>query len=238
MGRRALRPIDPSLDLSRHFFVDEDLPRPWSTSALFPVVCPGEESADAAHTSDEERAHVAARPLELDIGCGKGMYISAAAAATPERNFIGVELRGKYARYTASRLARRRLTNAISVKADAERLLREDLPPDSIAAIHVYFPDPWWKARHKKRRIMNADFLKQVERVLQPGGKLHFWTDVEEYFLIGVETVKSATKLEGPFDVPEKRPEHDLDYRTNFERRKRMLGLSIFRAEFVKQPGN
>ncbi len=231
MGRRALRPIDPALDLSRYFFTLEELPRPWSAANFFPVPIPAAEEEPA---TEADQLRIAARPLEIDVGCGKGMSVAGAASARPDINYIGVELRHKYARYTASRLAKLQLTNAVAIMADAERMFSEDIPSDSVDGVHVLFPDPWWKARHKKRRIMNPKFLVQVERVLQPGGKLHFWTDVEEYFHVGVETVQEATSLQGPFEVPEKAPEHDLDFRTNFERRKRQAGLPIYRSEFRK----
>jgi tRNA (guanine-N7-)-methyltransferase len=104
-----------------------------------------------------------------------------------------------------------------------------------VEAVHVYFPDPWWKARHKKRRVMNEKFAAQVERALVPGGVLHFWTDVEEYFHAAVATIAESTKLEGPRAVQEKPADHDLDYRTHFERRMRLAGEPVYRSSFVKQ---
>jgi len=69
-----------------------------------------------------------------------------------------------------------------------------------------------------------------------PGGRLHFWTDVEEYFQVTLELLASATRLSGPHPVSERPAEHDLDYRTHFERRMRMHGLPVYRAEFIKPP--
>ena len=71
----------------------------------------------------------------------------------------------------------------------------------SLEAVHVYFPDPWWKKRHRKRRVMNEGFLKNVERTLKPGRSLQFWTDVEEYFTTTLELIKNSTTLIGPLDV-------------------------------------
>lgn len=215
MPRRAVRKIDPELDLSRHLRKFEQLPDPWRNTAIF--------DRDA--------------PLELEVGSGKGLFLLSAAAAAPERDFLGIELAGKYARLAASRLAKRGLTNACIVEADGQRVFRERLPDGSLAAVHVYFPDPWWKARHKKRRIMTTAFLADVERTLAVGGRLHFWTDVEEYFETTLELVRGATDLAGPFEVPERPPEHDLDYRTNFERRMRLSGEPVYRAEFQKGSG-
>jgi tRNA (guanine-N7-)-methyltransferase len=81
---------------------------------------------------------------------------------------------------------------------------------------------------------MNASFLKQVERVLVTGGRLHFWTDVQDYFKLGLETVATATQLQGPLPVAEDSPLAALEFRTNFERRTRMHDEPVYNAEFEK----
>ena len=211
MGRRALRKIDPHLDLSRHLLTVDDLPQPCSGDALF------DRSA----------------PLEVEIGSGKGMFLERAAVAAPEHDFLGIEVSRKYARFSAARLAKRELVNARMIVGDAERVVTEFLPDEAAIAVHIYFPDPWWKKRHHRRRIMNEQFLRETHRVLARGGTLHFWTDVEEYFTESVPRVL-ATSLQGPYSVDEEEPQHDLDFRTHFERRKRQAGETIFRAQFRK----
>ena len=81
---------------------------------------------------------------------------------------------------------------------------------------------------------MNQRFVASVERVLEPGGALHFWTDVEEYFHSALETLANHTRLTGPLLVNERAAEHDLDFRTHFERRMRMHELPVYRSEFRK----
>jgi len=212
MGRRALRRIDPQLDLSRHLRTLEELPRPWCAQAWFGR----------------------AAPLEVEIGSGKGLFLRSAAAARPDVDFLGIEIAARYARFAAAGLARRGLANAIVVSGDAVRLFAEFLPDDSLAAVHLYFPDPWWKRRHKKRRVVRESLVRDIERTLQPGGSLHYWTDVEEYFRTGLALVASQTRLEGPHEVPEPLAQGDLDYRTHFERRTRLAGRRVMRAEFRK----
>ena len=213
MARRALRKIDPALALADWLKTVEQLPAPGNDRPLF------ERSA----------------PLEVELGSGKGLFLATAAERTTTHNFLGIEMARKYAEYAAARLAALRLPNVRVVHGDGLRVFREFLPSDSLTAVHVYFPDPWWKARHKKRRVMNEGFLREVERTLTPDGTLHFWTDVEEYFQAALTTVAESTTLAGPFDVAEQAPAHDLDYRTHFERRTRLQGQKVYRSEFRKR---
>ena len=153
------------------------------------------------HPFDRQPLFGRVAPLEIEVGSGKGLFLTTASAACPERDFLGIELAHKYARFAAARLARQGRTNAKVICADALRLFAEWLPGDTAAAVHVYFPDPWWKKRHKKRRVMTGPFLADLQRVLEPGGTLHFWTDVEEYFGSTLELFQESTSLEGPFTV-------------------------------------
>jgi len=212
VGRRALRKLDAALDLSRHLYALESLTPPFNPASFF------------------DRA----APIEVELGSGKGLFLTEASTARLDCNFVGLEIAKKYAAHCGSRLARRSLTNAVMISGDGLRFFREFLPADSVAAVHVYFPDPWWKKRHKKRRVMNEAFLADAHRVLVFGGALHFWTDVEEYFTTTLELMARVSPLAGPLPVAERPADHDLDYRTHFERRKRKDGLPIFRSEFRK----
>jgi tRNA (guanine-N7-)-methyltransferase len=213
MGRRTLRKTDPTLDVSRHLLAWDALPRPWDANRLF-----GREA-----------------PLEVEVGSGKGLFLASAAAGVPERNFLGVEIARNYAHFSAARLAKRGLANAAILHGEAQRLFAELLPDGSLAAVHVYFPDPWWKKRHHKRRLMNERFLRDVARTLAGGGRFHFWTDVRDYFDATLALVAQHTPLAGPVPVPEMPAEHDLDFRTHFERRMRLGGEPVFRAKFERQ---
>ena len=175
------------------------------------------------------------KPIEFEVGSGKGLFLQTAAQDHPDRNFVGIEIAGKYAKFAAAKLARHGLTNAKMLRGDANRLITQHVRDASLSAVHVYFPDPWWKKRHFKRRIMNERFVQQIQRVLKPDGELHFWTDVREYFDMAVETLAQATTLDGPHPVAEKPAEHDLDYRTHFERRMRKHGEDVFRSLYFQR---
>jgi len=211
VGRRALPKIDPSLDLGPRLKTFDDLPRPWDAAALF-----GRSAA-----------------LEVEVGSGKGLFLRSAAAAYPDVNFLGIEISHKYARFAAAGLVKRGLTNATIVSGDALRIFAELLPDASLQAVHVYFPDPWWKKRHRRRRVVCAPFVRDVQRVLRPGGSFHLWSDVEEYFRTSLELIAAETSLSGPIDEPELPAQHDMDYRTHFERRMRLNGEPVYRARFI-----
>jgi tRNA (guanine-N7-)-methyltransferase len=210
MGRRALQKVDSGLDLRGWLLEEVGL-----ADQLVPELVFGRQA-----------------PLEIEVGSGKGLFLARVTLDQPGHDFLGIEISGKYARYAAAQLARHGVVNGQVIHGDAVRIFRQRLADASAVAVHVYFPDPWWKHRHRKRRVMNAGFLADVVRVLCPGGVLHFWTDVREYYETTLDLIRQTTRLQGP-RIPAQQPsEHDLDYRTHFERRMRLHDQPIYRAEF------
>ena len=214
MPRRPPKKPDPALDLSGHLLVPDALPTPCDPASLFET----------------------AAPVELEVGSGKGLFLASASRARPDANFLGVEIAAGYARMCAGRLAAAGAANAKIVHGDGTALVRDRFPDGCIAAVHVYFPDPWWKARHRKRRVLSEPFLQQVGRVLVTDGRLHVWTDVEEYFHEAMAAAAATGLFTPPEEEPAKDPEHDLDYRTHFERRTRLAGEPVWRAVLRRQP--
>ena len=212
MVRRAVKTIDPNADLSSVLKMPDDLPKPWDTEKLFGRLA----------------------PLELEIGSGKGMFISKVAGQFPLHNFLGIEIGTKYARFSAAQLIRLNRTNAILVCGDAALVLQDVIPRETLTAVHVYFPDPWWKRAHRKRRVLRAEVLQLIESRLMPGGSLHFWTDVEEYFTSTLNLLAKTTSLLGPFEMSEQGVTGDEDYRTHFERRTRIHGDKVYRTLYKK----
>jgi tRNA (guanine-N7-)-methyltransferase len=170
--------------------------------------------------------------VELEVGSGKGLFLANAAVARPDCNFLGIELSRKYAHKTAERLAKKALPNVKVIAGDARRFLSLFVPPLSLAAVHIYFPDPWWKKRHKKRRVFCEPFVADVARALRPGGSFWLATDVEEYFTVIWKLMAARPEFEPRPPLEPKPAEHDLDYLTNFERKYRIEGRAIFRASY------
>ena len=175
------------------------------------------------------------RPVEVEIGFGKGLFLRTTGAANSDTNFFGVEIIRKYQLFAAIRLREAGIPNVRVACGDGGAILRDRVAPGSVAAVHIYFPDPWWKSRHKKRRVFNEEFTHSVAKVLRPGGRFHIATDVEEYFGVMTALVRSqpATFTEQPPPAPHE-PQHHMDYLTNFERKFRIEGRPIYRAVFSR----
>lgn len=171
------------------------------------------------------------RPVEIEVGFGKGMYLVNSGAARPDVNLLGIEIERKYALFTADRLAKRGIANVRLACTDARWLLKECVAAESVQALHVYFPDPWWKQRHRKRKLLTADFAEQCARVLVPGGMLHFVTDVAEYYEETC-TMLAEQKLLHRVEAAETQP--PAEFLTHFERKYRQEGRGIYRARFNK----
>jgi tRNA (guanine-N7-)-methyltransferase len=173
------------------------------------------------------------RPVELEVGFGKGLFLLMAASARPDVNFVGIEIIRKYQLFAATRLAKRGLGNVRLACGDGRLFVAQCVAPVSLAAVHVYFPDPWWKKRHHKRRVFTAEFAAACARALQPGGLLHVATDVADYAALVTELMRTVTELTPQPPPSETAPSHDMDYLTNFERKFRKEGKAIYR--FVYQ---
>lgn len=175
-------------------------------------------------------------PVELEVGSGKGLFLLNEARANPDRNYLGIEMAKKYAYQGAKRLAKANLTNTRMLPDDARKFLHDFVPRASLAAVHIYFPDPWWKTRHRKRRVFCESFVSDVSNSLPAGGEFHIATDVDEYFGVMMELMADRHDFIAMPRPEPKAPEHDLDYLTNFERKYRIEGRQIYRAHYQRKP--
>lgn len=225
MGRRILPKLDPRIDFRSHLaeLSEIEAGSPLWTRPL------------AETTSQADATPAIPAEFEIEVGSGKGQFLLTQATARPAVYFLGCEIAKKYARYSAYRFAKAELNNVRMVRGDAQVLFEKFLPDQVVSAVHVYFPDPWWKAKHRKRRIVAPAFLLQVSRVLKPGGTFHFWTDVEEYFEEGCEFVRTTLPHFSP-PIPEAplRADPTVDFHTHYERRMLVNDHSVFRCKFHK----
>lgn len=174
-------------------------------------------------------------PVEIEIGCGKGKFLLSRALENPDANFLGIDRVGKWMKRRKTRVEREALPNIRFLKAEARAFLAEAVPSASVAIFHVYFPDPWPKRRHQKRRTISAEFLKLLHSRLVPGGLIEVATDDADYFEAMKKSIAATAKLWE--NVRETKNErilggmHKTNYELKFEAEKRTL----FYAELVKR---
>lgn len=171
-------------------------------------------------------------PVALEIGIGKGYFIQHAATAHPEENFIGIEVRRKYLNLARGRVEKRPLSNARFVCGEAFTFMEAALTCGSLQSVHVYFPDPWPKKRHHKRRLFSAEFLKLVYERLVPGGHLLIATDHRGYWEHICQSLREQSLLNRCPQVPE--PPLGAEGLTNYDIKYQREGREIFRVVYTR----
>ncbi len=131
-------------------------------------------------------------PVEVEIGCGKGRFILSESADRPYVNFLGIERARKYLRISLDRLNRGGQSNVRMMCADAEFCLHQLIPKQSVQIFHIYFPDPWPKARHHKRRLVKPPVAQLLRDALVPGGEVRIASDHAEYFEHMVQVMEGS----------------------------------------------
>jgi tRNA (guanine-N7-)-methyltransferase len=171
-------------------------------------------------------------PIELEIGTGKGTFLTEQAKAHPETNFFGIEYARWFWRYASDRLRRNGCSNSRTVRAEANYFFSEFVPDRSLSVIHIYFPDPWPKKRHHKRRLIQPPFVQQIIRTLIPAGRVQLVTDHEDYFQQMRDLIGPAMKI-----VDYTRPgsaQGGEFVGTNFERKYRRENRPFYAIAAVK----
>ena len=171
-------------------------------------------------------------PLVLEIGCGMGEATAAMSAADPGRDYLGVDVHTPGLGNLLLLAQHGGLTNLRAARGDAVELLRDLMKPGVLDAVHVFFPDPWPKAKHHKRRIIRPDVVALIRERLRPGGSLRCATDWAPYAEQMLETLAADPSLSNVHDGYAPRPA-DRPV-TKFERRALAAGRQIFDLEFTR----
>lgn len=167
-------------------------------------------------------------PVHVEVGFGNGEALAAMAAAHPQNNYLGIEVHRPGVGALLRRIEAEGLTNVRVACTDAKELLEQRIPEASLSAVYIFFPDPWHKKRHHKRRLVQAEFTALLAHKLKPGGLLHLATDWEDYAQHMLAVLSAAEGFEntaGPSQYvsrPETRP------CTRFERRGQRLGHGVW----------
>jgi tRNA (guanine-N7-)-methyltransferase len=170
------------------------------------------------------------QPVEVELGCGDASFLVEYARRNPRRNFIGVErLLGRIQKL--DRKGRRAgLANLRGVRIESSYFLQHLLPPGSAVALHIYFPDPWPKKKHRKHRLIGADFPALARAALAPGGVVYLRTDDADYF----RQMTEVFAANGGFQNVEM-PVELTELPTDFERDFNLRGIKTLRAAYQSQ---
>jgi tRNA (guanine-N7-)-methyltransferase len=173
-------------------------------------------------------------PTIFEIGFGMGKASAKIAAEMPEKNFIGVEVHTPGVGSLLKQIGAQNLTNMRLIQHDAVEVLTYMIAPGSLAGVHVFFPDPWHKVRHNKRRLIQGPLVSLLASRIAPGGYLHCATDWKEYAAQMLEVLSAEPRLKNSADTYTPRP----DYRpvTKFENRGLRLGHGVWDLVFFRQP--
>jgi len=172
-------------------------------------------------------------PVVAEVGSGMGETTAAIAAANPGVDYLAIEVHSPGIGSLLKLMEAKAIGNIRVVQHDAAEVFRDMIAPGSLDGVHIFFPDPWPKKRHHKRRLLQPDFAALAASRLRPGGYLHFATDWQDYAEQALEVLERVSGLKnaahGFAPRPASRPE------TKFERRGRRLGHGIWDLLFTRQ---
>ena len=168
-------------------------------------------------------------PVHIEIGSGKGTFLVNQALQQPEINFLGIEWASKYYRYAVDRIGRGSLSNVRLIRTDAAEFIAEHTPDEAISGFHIYFPDPWPKKRHHKRRFVCEKNITEMLRCLVPDGIINIATDHAGYFEQIEQVIDSVSGQLKKIDfIKPAGAEADEWSGTNFERKYLKQGRDIY----------
>lgn len=173
--------------------------------------------------------------VHIEIGSGKGTFLVNQAQAFPEIDFLGIEWANKYYKYAVDRIGRRSLHNVRMVRTEAASFIANSIDMATVTCFHIYYPDPWPKKRHNKRRFVCAENVSQMIRCLKKKGIINFATDHKEYFQWAKDVFKGFAKELKPVDFisPAGASEGEL-VGTNYERKYIKEKREIYTLAFKK----
>ncbi|MEZ4704061.1 MAG: tRNA (guanosine(46)-N7)-methyltransferase TrmB [Bdellovibrionota bacterium] len=170
-------------------------------------------------------------PVSIEIGMGKGLFMHDIATDHPHRNFLGIEKVKKFLLLSASRMDKSNLNNVKLFSVDAKEFIEKEIPESSVNEFFILFPDPWPKRRHRRRRMVQKDFLLLLKSKLVSKGVIHITTDHKSYFQ-WIEEVTASLMNTDFCEIPSQRG----PYITNFQRKYEAEGRPIYYKSLQSLP--
>ena len=174
------------------------------------------------------------RPLEVEIGCGKGRFLLARAQAFPEINFLGIDYAAKWMNIGLHRGQKRGLENLKFVRANAALMVEKYIPDGKVSVFHIYFPDPWHKRRHRKRRLLTKSFFECLWRRLAPDGLVEIATDNADYYASIAAEAALTRSLWSSVRESVNRRLFGEEMKTNYELKYEAEGRPLYYMEMKK----
>ncbi len=174
-------------------------------------------------------------PHALEIGFGMGDALAAMAQAHPEQDYLGIEVHRPGVGSLLRQIEQQGLSNVRVMCTDAVQVLEQQIPDNSLDAVHLFFPDPWPKHRHHKRRLVQATFVSLIAQKLKPGACFHFATDWQEYGEQVMQLLSNALEFVNASGAGNYSPRPDYRPLTKFERRGQRLGHQVWDLVFYKR---
>lgn len=218
VASEALRELKPNPQISKfyHFYIKKD-------DKNKPILPPDSYKPQTVSLLDFIGKPA---PIEVEIGCGKGSFLIPYADLSPQRPILGIDQVYSIAKLAADRIAKRpHLPFTRVLWGDAFYFLRDFLPSSSVCGFHMYFPDPWPKKRHRKRRLLNKDFLQVIYKAAAQGARFYWATDFKNYHEESVDLFRSQPWL----SILEENAQPTSGITTNFEKKYLKEGREIFR---------
>lgn len=173
-------------------------------------------------------------PVVLEIGFGMGKSLVEMALQNPEKNYLGIEVHTPGVGACLAYAVEKQVKNLRVICHDATEILRDSITDNSLGGLQLFFPDPWHKAKHHKRRIVQPHFVESVRQKLQPNGFIHFATDWENYAEHMLEVLQSAVGLKNVSPTNDYIPRPEFRPLTKFEQRGHRLGHGVWDLFFIK----
>jgi len=178
-------------------------------------------------------------PVHIEVGSGKGTFLLHHANTRPDVNILGIEWARKYYRRAVDRMGRWGITNVRVIRTDAARFIAEHVPEDSVECYHIYFPDPWPKRRHHKRRLIQHDNFDRMIKTLKAEGTIRIATDHQGYFQQISSVISERAEILEEMDfTPAPGAEPGELTGTNYERKYRRDGRGIYTLAVRKKTDN
>lgn len=175
-----------------------------------------------------------ARPVYLEIGFGNGESLAAMAQASPDRNYLGIEVHRPGVGHLLMKIQELGLDNVRAMRHDAVEVLRRGIGDGALAGVFLFFPDPWHKRRHHKRRILQPRLVEDLARVIRPGGIFHAATDWEEYAEHMMDVLSGSDRFSNRAGAGQFAPRPEYRPLTKFERRGQRLGHAVWDLVFTR----